>query len=80
MRLPEVSRTVQVPDGVDVTLAGKIVTVKGAKGTLTRDFSHTQRGMEGQGNEVRIWAKCAPQKRISTIGTLESHIKNMIKG
>jgi large subunit ribosomal protein L6 len=80
MRLPEVSRIVQVPDDVDVTVAGKVVTVKGAKGTLTRDFSHASVEMEGQGKEVKIWAKWPRKKESALVGTLESHIKNMIKG
>jgi large subunit ribosomal protein L6 len=80
MRLPEVSRIVQVPDDVDVTVTGKVVTVKGEKGTLTRDFSHASVEMEGQGKEVKIWAKWPRKKESALVGTLESHIKNMIKG
>ncbi|MCW4023508.1 MAG: 50S ribosomal protein L6 [Candidatus Bathyarchaeota archaeon] len=80
MRLPEVSRIVQVPDDVDVTVAGKVVTVKGTKGTLIRDFSHASVEMEGQGKEVKIWAKWPRKKESALVGTLESHIKNMIKG
>ena len=39
MRLPEISKIIQVPDGVEVTMEARKVTVKGEKGTLTRDFS-----------------------------------------
>ena len=80
MRLPEVSRTIQAPDGVDITVTGKTVAVKGAKGTLTRDFSHAIVEMEGTGKTVRIWAKWPRKKESALVGTLESHIKNMIKG
>jgi large subunit ribosomal protein L6 len=80
MRLPEVSRTIQAPDGVDITVTGKTVAVKGAKGTLTRDFSHATVEIEGTGKAVRIWAKWPRKKESALVGTLESHIKNMIKG
>jgi large subunit ribosomal protein L6 len=80
MRLPEVTRIIKVPDGVDITVTGKTVAVKGAKGTLTRDFSHATVELEGNGKEVRIWAKWPRKKESALVGTLESHIKNMIKG
>jgi len=39
MRAIEISKTIQVPDDVEVTVEGRKVTVKGVKGTLTRNFS-----------------------------------------
>jgi large subunit ribosomal protein L6 len=49
MRLPEVSKTVQVPDNVTLSVDGKKINVKGAKGTLTRDFSFAPISIEGEG-------------------------------
>jgi len=80
MRLPEVSKTIQVPDGVDVNLTGKVVTVKGKKGTLTRDFSFAPINMEGNGKNIRIWAKWPRKKEAALVGTIHSHINNMITG
>ena len=80
MRLPEISRIIQVPDGVSVTLAGKIVTVKGAKGTLTRDFSYVPISIEAEGQTVRVWAEWPRKKEAALVGTIYSHIQNMITG
>ncbi|MCW4001095.1 MAG: 50S ribosomal protein L6 [Candidatus Bathyarchaeota archaeon] len=80
MRLPEVTRTIEVPQDVDVSLNGKVVTVKGAKGNLTRDFSYATVAIEGEGKNVRIWAKWPRKKEAALVGTIESHIKNMITG
>jgi large subunit ribosomal protein L6 len=81
MRLPEVSRTIKAPDNVDITVdAAKKVVVKGEKGTLTRDFSHAAVNVEGIGKEIRIWAKWPRKKESALVGTIESHIKNMITG
>jgi large subunit ribosomal protein L6 len=80
MRLPEVSRTIQVPDGVDINLQGKIVTVKGTKGTLTRDFSFVPIAIDGEGKNVRIWAKWPRKKEAALVGTIDAHIRNMIIG
>jgi len=80
MRLPEVSRIVQVPDGVDVNLKGKIVTVKGTKGTLIRDFSFVPIAIESEGKNVRVWAKWPRKKEAALVGTIDAHIRNMIVG
>lgn len=81
MRLPEVSKTVQVPDGVEVNVNDKkVVVVKGAKGTLTRDFSFVPIAIEGDGKTIRIWAKWPRKKEAALIGTIYSHIQNMICG
>ena len=80
MRLPEISKTVQVPDSVDVSLDGKKINVKGAKGTLIRDFSFAPIDIEGEGKNIRIWAKWPRKKEAALVGTIYSHIQNMITG
>ncbi len=80
MRLPEISKTIQVPDNVDVSLDGKKVNVKGAKGSLIRDFTFASITIEGEGKNIRIWAKWPRKKEAALVGTITSHIQNMITG
>ena len=80
MRAIEVSKTVQVPDDVEVTIEGRKVTVKDAKGTLTRDFSHVPVSIELQGKTIRIWTEWPRKKEAALVGTICSHIQNMITG
>ena len=81
MRLPEISKTIQVPDGVEVNIDRRKVTVKGAKGTLTRDFSYVPISIEVKDDKtVRIWAEWPRKKEASLVGTVHSHIQNMITG
>src|ERR1700690_4613002 len=80
MRLPEISKTIQVPDNVNLSLDGKKVSVKGAKGSLTRDFSFATIAIEGDGKNIRIWAKWPRKKEAALVGTITSHIQNMITG
>jgi large subunit ribosomal protein L6 len=80
MRLPEVSRTIPVPDGVTVNLDGHKVTVTGTKGTLQRDFSHMPVSISAEGNMVRVWAEWPRKKEAALVGTIDSHIQNMITG
>jgi large subunit ribosomal protein L6 len=80
MRLPEISRTIQVPDGVSVNLEGRKITVKGTQGTLERDFSLFPVLINAEGNTVRVWAEWPRKKEAALVGTVHSHIQNMIKG
>ena len=80
MRLPEVSKTIQVPDDVNLSLDGKKISVEGSKGKLTRDFSFAPISIDGEGKNVRIWAKWPRKKETALVGTIYSHIQNMITG
>ena len=80
MQAVEVSRVVQIPDDVELILEGKKVTVIGAKGTLTRDFSYAPVSMELQGKSLRIWANWPRKKESALVGTVYAHINNMITG
>jgi large subunit ribosomal protein L6 len=80
MRATEVSRTIQIPDDVEVSIDGRKVTVKGAKGILSRDFSYAPISIERQDKTIRIWAEWPRKKESSLVGTIHSHIQNMITG
>ncbi len=80
MRLPEISKTIQIPANVDVNLEGKKINVKGTKGSLTRDFSFAPIAIEGEGKNIRVWAKWPRKKEAALVGTIASHINNMITG
>lgn len=80
MREPEALKSVEIPENVEVTLEGKGVTVKGEKGTLTRDFSHAPVSVRLEGREVKVWANWPRKREEALVGTICSHIKNMITG
>ena len=80
MRLPEISRTIQVPEEVTVSLQGKVVSVKGAKGSLVRDFSFAPISIVAEGQNIRVSAKWPRKKESALVGTIYSHIQNMITG
>jgi large subunit ribosomal protein L6 len=80
MRTVETSRTIQVPDDVEATLNGREITVKGVKGTLTRDFSDAPISIELKEKTIRVWAEWPRKKETSLVGTVNSHIQNMITG
>jgi len=80
MRAIETVTTVEIPEGVDGTLEGRIVTIKGEKGELTRDFSHAPINIQLEGKTVTVQASWPRKKEAALVGTVRSHIQNMIKG
>ena len=74
--------TLTVPADVDVSVKGRVVTVKGKRGTLTKNLRHLQLDMAfNKKNRVFSairWFGC--KLDIAPINTAISHVKNMITG
>jgi large subunit ribosomal protein L6 len=80
MRAIETVTTVEIPEGVEGTLEGRTITIKGEKGELTRDFSHAPIRIQMEGKTVTVQASWPRKKEAALVGTVRSHIQNMIKG
>jgi len=80
MRAIETVKTVEIPEGVEGMLDGRLVTIKGEKGELTRDFSHAPIKIQLDGKTVTVQASWPRKKEAALVGTISSHIQNMIKG
>jgi large subunit ribosomal protein L6 len=80
MREIEAVKSVEIPENVKVRVEGRVVTVEGEKGTLTRDFSHTPVSIQLEGREVKVKANWPRKRENALVGTVCSHIQNMIIG
>ena len=80
MRAIETVTTIEIPEDVDGVLDGRIITIKGEKGELTRDFSHAAVQILLEGKNVTVKASWPRKKEASLVRTISSHIENMIKG
>ena len=80
MRAVEVAKSIKIPEGVEVKVEGRIVTVKGGKGVLTRNFSAAPIFIGLDGNTVLVKANWPRKKEAALVGTICSHIQNMITG
>ena len=70
---------IPIPEGINVTV-DKSVTVKGSKGTLTRDFNNKTIMIKVEDNKVVVEARFPKKKDKAMLGTIRSHINNMIIG
>merc|ERR1712159_103621 len=72
---------IEIPDGVSVTFKARVVTVKGPRGTLTKQFKHLHIDIKKAGPQKIIVEKWfAGSRQASAVRTVSSHIKNMITG
>jgi len=80
LRAFEAVKTIDVPEGVDVKLEGRVISVKGEKGALTEDFSKASVTVELEDKKVVVKANWPRKKEAALVGTIASHVQNMIKG
>src|SRR3989344_3658826 len=70
---------IQIPAGVQVTQSGPVLTVKGPKGTLTKNFRDDIK-ITIADKVINLTTKRNDKFSKALWGTYASHIKNMIKG
>jgi large subunit ribosomal protein L6 len=75
-----IEEKIEVPKGVQVTMAGQKLTVKGPNGTLTRDFTHEKVKMKVDGGHVEVSCEMPRTAEKALVGTYGSHVRNMFGG
>jgi large subunit ribosomal protein L6 len=70
---------IPVPEGVEVTI-DKEVTVKGPKGELKRKFNQGNVTIKQEDSLVVLETRFPKKKDKAMLGTIKSHISNMIQG
>lgn len=75
-----VEEKVEVPKGVQITMKGTTMTVKGPNGTLHREFEHTSVKVAISGDHVTVSCEMPRTRDKAVVGTFAAHIRNMIGG
>lgn len=70
---------VEIPSGVEVTIDGQTVTVKGKKGELTREFQPSMI-IEQEGNEIIVKPENDERQTNAYWGLTRSLLHNMVVG
>ena len=73
------NKPITVPAGVEVTLDGKKITVKGPKGTLTRDI-HNNINVSLENNVITVTRPNDEAENRSLHGLTRTLINNMVEG
>ncbi len=72
-------KPIDVPSGVDVTINGNHITVKGPKGTLERDF-HKDMSVALEGSVINVARPSEDKEHKSLHGLTRTLIANMVEG
>ena len=72
-------KPINIPAGVDVKVDGSVVTVKGPKGSLTKEF-HPNMHIAVEGNEILVTRPDDTKQNKSLHGLTRSLIQNMVTG
>lgn len=73
------NKPITVPAGVEVTLEGNVITVKGPKGTLTKEL-HKNMEVKVEGTEITVKRPDDEALNRSLHGLTRTLINNMIEG
>ena len=76
----EIFKEIKIPDEVEVSLKGNLLTVKGEKGELKREFKKDKLVFEIKDGKIIVGNKKSTKKEKKMINTNIAHIKNMIRG
>ena len=83
MKVLKAQRVLPIPDGVEVTLKARKITVKGPRGTLSRDFTHLPRidlYHDKEGQQIIATMFFSSKKRLAVLRTVCSHMSNLFDG
>lgn len=72
-------KPIAIPNGVEVTLDNTVITVKGPKGTLTREL-HRDMQITVENNEINVVRPSDNKTHRSLHGTTRSVVSNMVNG
>lgn len=80
MSTREYVSTLEIPDGISVSLEDRIISVKGKLGTIKKDFTKLPAFLTIENNIVKIEPYGTRRKDFAISKTAQSIINNMIKG
>jgi len=76
----EIARQIEIPEGVEVSVEGSQVTVKGPKGNLSRKLSYPEIEIKKEDSYLVVNSKLDRKQQRAMVGTLAAHASNMIAG
>lgn len=80
MTTENVKQVVPIPEGLTASLDGAVLSIQGAKGTVTRSFLHPKIKLSVTSDGVEFLAVKFTQIEKKLMNTFSAHVKNMFKG
>jgi large subunit ribosomal protein L9e len=81
MKVIQSTEYVKIPEGVQIWVKSRQVTVKGPRGKLVRSFKHARVDIKKlSAKQIKIEKWFGTKKEVAAVRTISSHIKNMFTG
>ncbi len=74
------SRTVEIPENVQITVEPNSIAVKGPLGELKRRYPQSSMQIEQANHTLNIFSSNARKEEVAAVGAIASHVQNMIIG
>ena len=75
-----IETSVELAEGVQVSVEGSVISLKGPKGDNKRDFTDKSIAISIKDNKINLITKRATKREKKKVGSFKSHLKNMVKG
>ncbi len=76
----ELYQIIEVPEGIEASINGNELIVKGKEGELKREFNLGKLEFNKKDNKITIGNKKSTKTEKRAMNTIVAHIKNMLKG
>ena len=79
-KIDRIEHIIHLPDGVSASIADGLLTVKGPKGEVSREFQSSRVVLLQDGAGLMVRVDLPRRKEKAMAGTWNAHINNMVKG
>lgn len=76
----DIKETIKIPDGIQVDCKDNLVSIKGPKGELSRNFLYKKVRIKVEGGLIVFESVKATKREKRMMWSIIAHIENMIKG
>lgn len=76
----KIREEVEVPEGVELKLSGKMIEVSGPKGKLARKFDVPKVELKTEGKKILIETPFPRRRHRAAVGMIRARLANMFKG
>ena len=76
----EIFQTIEIPEGVEVSIGENLITVKGPEGEFSKKVNTNGLELKVENKELKIGCTKSTKKEKKMINTIRALVKNMIQG
>ncbi len=80
VKLDRIEHVIEIPEGVNATIEGDLVTISGPNGQVSREFASSRHDIFQEGGALLVRVDMPRTKEKALAGTWNAHLNNMVKG